>query len=107
MISKNNILTIIITIVFIPAFVLNITSNTSIYNKNLNIVSEWQANTFMSNSNFIDFINIVTNLFNPIICAAYIGLFWIISSRKLEIMVFLVWFIFISFITALLKMSFG
>lgn len=106
-IPLNIILVIIITIVFIPAFIINITSNQSLYNSNLNIVPKWQTDTAMSDTNFINFMNIISNIFNPILCAAYIGLFWLISSRKLEILVFLVWFIFLSFLLSILKMAFA
>jgi len=51
-------------------------------------------------------MNIISNLFNPIVCAGYILIFFLISYRKLEILVFLVWFIFLSYFLSVLKLIF-
>lgn len=48
-------------------------------------------------------MNVVSNVFNPVLCAGYIILFFLISYRKLEILVFLIWFIFLSFVLSMLK----
>jgi len=86
---------------FLIGFVLNITIDNPLYNANLNIVPTWQDK--LGSSGFITFMNIISNIFNPVICAGYIAIFWLISYRKLEILVFLVWFIFLSFLLSILK----
>jgi len=48
-------------------------------------------------------MNIISNLFNPTVCAGYIIIIYICTCRKLEILVFLVWFTFLSFVLSLLK----
>jgi hypothetical protein len=50
-------------------------------------------------------MNIISNIFNPVICVGYIAIFWLISSRKLEIMVFLVWFILLSWLLTIMKVA--
>lgn len=65
---------------FIVAFVLNITSDSSLYNADLNIVPSWQKD---ASKGFIIFMNIISNIFNPVICAGYVALFWLISSKKM------------------------
>lgn len=104
---KDNrfILFIISTVAFTIGFVINLTSDTSLYNVDLNVVPGMQNNHSLGSTAFIDFMNIISNIFNPVICAGYIALFWLISCRKLEIMVFLVWFIFLSWVLAVLKMA--
>lgn len=97
---------IITTIIFIAAFVINIVMNTPLYNVNLNVVPIIQNSAGWGSYSFLAFMNVISNLFNPIVCAAYIILFWLISYRKLEILVFLVWFIFLSWILSILKMIF-
>jgi hypothetical protein len=93
------------TIIFIIGFVINITSDTSLYNVDLNVVPDMQNNSSLGSTAFINFMNVISNFFNPVICAGYVTLFWLISSRKLEIMVFLTWFIFLSWLLSVLKMS--
>lgn len=100
---KRQILAITSALVFIAAFVVNITSDTSLYNVDLNVVPGMQDSSSLGSSAFITFMNIISNVFNPVICAGYIAMFWLVSSRKLEIMVFLVWFIFLSWVLSLLK----
>jgi hypothetical protein len=98
-------LCLVSTLFFIASFALNLTSATSLYNVDLNIVPGMQDNASLGSTAFIDFMNIISNIFNPVICAGYVALFWLISCKKLEVMVFLVWFIFLSWILAVLKMS--
>lgn len=88
---------------FVVAFTLNISSNSSLYNEDLNIVPTWQDNSVIGSTGFMDFMNVVSLLLDPPVCAAYVALFWLISSRKLEIMVFLIWFIFLSWVLSVLK----
>lgn len=92
---------LVVTLTFIVGFVLNITSDQSIYNENLNIVPSWQNSKSKA---FIIFMNIISNIFNPVICAGYVALFWLISSKKMQILVFLVWFIFVSWLLTILKL---
>ena len=65
-----------------------------------------QANSFLSSGFFIVLMNIVSNLFNPIACAGYILGFYVISHRKMELLVFLLWFIIMSVGLSFLKALF-
>lgn len=96
-------LAVIASVLFLVGFVINITSDTSLYNVDLNVVPGMQDNSSLGSSAFIGFMNVISNVFNPVICAGYVALFWLISSRKLEIMGFLVWFIFLSWLLSILK----
>ena len=80
---------------------MNITSNESLYNYNLKVVPEMQDS--IGSDGFIIFMNLVSNIFNPVICAGYIIIFYLLSYRKLEILVFLIWFIGLSFVLSILK----
>lgn len=100
--SRSTLLLLPCTLLFLAAMSLNITTNTPLFNLHLNAIPHWQD--ALDNKGFIFFMNVMSNLFNPVVCAAYIGLIWIVSHRKLEIMVFLVWFIFVSWVLTLLKM---
>jgi hypothetical protein len=93
------------TVMFIVGFTINITSDTALYNLDLNVVPGLQDNASLGSAAFLVFMNIISNVFNPVICAGYIAVFWLISSRKLEIMVFLVWFVFVSWVLIILKMA--
>ena len=95
------ILASVTTATFVIAFVLNITSDQALYNADLNVVPSWQNDKSKA---FIIFINIISNIFNPVICAGYVALFWLISSKKMQILVFLVWFIFVSWLLTILKL---
>lgn len=88
---------------FIAAFVVNITSDDPLYNIDLNEVPLMQDNKSLGSAAFIGFMNVISNIFNPVICAGYVAIFYLISSRKLEIMVFLVWFIFLSWLLSIVK----
>lgn len=88
---------------FCTGFVFNIIYDQPLYNENLNIVPQWQSNDVMGTKAFMIFMNIVSILLDPSVCAAYLTLFWLISSRKLEILVFLIWFIFISWVLSIVK----
>lgn len=68
---------------FLAGFVINLTSDQSLYNADLNLVPEWQSSTFLGSSGFIVFMNIVSMVFDPPVCAAYLLLFWLLSSRRL------------------------
>jgi hypothetical protein len=74
---------LITAIIFIAAFVINITSDDSLYNIDLNVVPAMQDNSSLGSTVFLNFMNVISNIFNPVICAGYIVIFWLISSRKL------------------------
>ena len=93
------------TVFFLAAFVLNITSNQALYNYNLNVVPILQSNPSLGSPAFLSFMNVISNIFNPVVCAGYIFIFYLISYRKLEILCFLVWFIFLSWVLSILKMA--
>lgn len=80
--GKSYIFSIITSLFFVASFVVNITSDTPLYNLDLNTVPDIQNNDALGSRGFIIFMNIVSNIFNPVICAGYIGLFWLISHRK-------------------------
>ena len=52
-------------------------------------------------------MNLVSVLLDPPVLAAYLALIWLFSYRRLEIMVFLVWFIFMSWVLSILKAAIG
>ena len=74
---------IITTIFFLCGFVLNIVMNEPLYNTNLNVVPKIQTSEGWGSHGFLVFMNVVSNVFNPIICAGYIVIFFIVSYRKL------------------------
>jgi hypothetical protein len=103
--TKRVLLAVSSSLLFLAAFIINITSDTALYNYDLNFVPEMQDNASLGSSAFLVFMNIISNVFNPVICAGYVAIFWLISSRKLEIMVFLTWFIFLSWVLTILKLA--
>lgn len=103
--KKRRVLFLSSTVIFIIGFIVNLTSDTSLYNVDLNVVPGWQSDAALGSKAFIGFMNVISNIFNPVVCAGYIALFWLISCKKLEVMVFLVWFIFLSWVLAVLKMA--
>lgn len=96
---------VVTSILFIVCLVLNITSNQALYNVNLNVIPQWQNNHVMASHGFQVFMNVVSFVFDPMICAAYIIVIYLISYRKLEILAFLIWFFFLSWILGILKMA--
>lgn len=52
---------------------------------------------------FIFVMNVASNLFNPIVCAGYVMAFYLLSHRRFEILVFLIWFIFLSVFHGFMK----
>jgi hypothetical protein len=103
--TKRVTLALCSSIFFLAGFIINITSDTSLYNVDLNVVPGMQENSALGSHAFLTFMNIISNIFNPVICAGYVAIFWLISSRKLEIMVFLIWFIFLSWVLTILKLA--
>ena len=71
------------TFLFIVSFVLNITSNQALYDYNLNVVPIMQNDYVMKSHAFITFMNVISFVFDPMICAAYIFIIYLISYRKL------------------------
>ena len=51
------------------------------------------------------FMNLISILMDPPVCSGYIALIWLLSARRLEIMVFLLWFIFESWLLSIIKVS--
>ena len=76
-------LILLVVAAFIATIVLNITSDEAMYNVTLNEVSEWQQTSLMRSDGWKIFMNLVSMLFDPPICAAYLAIFWLISSRRL------------------------
>jgi hypothetical protein len=86
---------------FIAGLVLNITSYQALFQVTLDVVPQMQKD--IGSDALTIFMNIVSNLFNPVVCAGYIIIIYVVTCRKLEILVFLIWFVFLSFILSLLK----
>lgn len=83
MASKNKILILFITTcIAIPAFIVNTWFNWQLYKVNLNVVPEWQAGAVLGSKGFLIVMNIVSNVFNPIVCAGYIMAFYLLSHRR-------------------------
>jgi hypothetical protein len=71
------------SIIFIVSFVLNITLSQPLYDYNLNVVPLLQNNPVLGSSSFMTFMNVVSLVFDPMVCAAYIFIIYLISYRKL------------------------
>lgn len=83
MASKNKLLILLITTtIAIPAFVVNTWFNWQLYKVNLKVVPEWQADPVLGSNGFLVVMNIVSNVFNPIVCAGYIMAFYLLSHRR-------------------------
>ena len=92
-------------VIFIVSFVMNVIFSLPLYYYNLQIVPIWQNNPVMSTHGFMVFMNIVSLLFDPMICAGYIFIIYLISYRKLEIVAFLLWFFVLGWFLGIMKMS--
>lgn len=68
---------------------------------------DWQRKGGLNSTSFVNFMNLVSVLLDPPVCAAYLALIWLFSARRLEIMVFLVWFIFMSWVLSVIKSAIG
>lgn len=64
-----------------------------------------QASRVMGSRGFMVFMNVVSLVFDPNICAAYIFLIYLVSYRKLEIVAFLLWFFGLAWLLGMLKMA--
>lgn len=95
----------ITTIFFIISFVLNITSDSALYDYNLNVVPVLQSNYVLGSHGWMTFMNVISFVFDPMICAAYIFIIYLITYRKLEIIAFLIWFFFLSWLLGIMKMA--
>lgn len=83
MTDKRKLAIFILTTAFaISAFVINTWYSWEMFKYNLNIVPQMQANSFLGSSGFLALMNIVSNLFNPIVCAGYIMAFYLLSHRR-------------------------
>lgn len=74
---------VITTLALLGGLAANIWAKEAPFNYNLKIVPEMQNNSFLSSSPFIIVMNIVSNLFNPILCAGYILALYVLSHRKM------------------------
>lgn len=92
---------LVTTALFIGGLVLNITSYGALFDVSLRVMPEMQKD--IGSEGLTIFMNIVSNIFNPTVCAGYIILIYVLTCRKLDILVFLVWFTFLSFVLSLLK----
>jgi len=91
---------IIVCAFFITGFVINITSDEAMYNTDENLVPIWQQNV---SSAFITWMNVVSYCMDPTFCAGYITLIWLLSNKKLEILVFLNYYLFVNWLAIILK----
>ena len=91
--------------VFVVSFVLNVVLSLPLYYYNLNVVPTWQNTAVMGTQAFNTFMNIVSLVLDPSICAAYIFIIYLISYRKLEIITFLLWFFFLSWLLGIMKIA--
>lgn len=93
------------TVLFVVSFVLNITSCQALYDYNLNVVPLLQSGPIMGSYSFMYFMNVVSLVFDPNVCALYIFIIYLITYRKLQIIAFLLWFFLMSWILGILKMA--
>lgn len=103
--NKRIIIFLMTTVIFIISFVLNIRYSLSAYNLSLKFVPIWQTNSVMGSNGFNIFMNLVSTIFNPMVCAAYVFILYFITYRKLEVIAFLIWFFFLSWLLGILKMA--
>ncbi len=73
----------ITSLIFLTSFVLNITLSQPLYDYNLNVVPILQSNPSLGSSAFMTFMNIISLVFDPMICAGYIFIIYLVSYRKL------------------------
>ena len=92
---------LVTSLLFIAGLVLNITSYNALFQVSLELQPKLQED--IGSEGLTIFMNIISNLFNPTVCAGYIILIYICTCRKLQILVFLLWFTFLSFVLSLLK----
>lgn len=103
--NKRIIIFLTCSVLFIVSFVLNIVESTSAYDYDLNVVPVLQRGPIMGTNAFNVFMNLVSVIFNPMICAGYIFILYLITYRKLEVIAFLIWFFFLSWLLGILKMA--
>lgn len=103
--NKRIIIFLVTTVIFIISFVLNIRYSLSAYNLSLKFVPIWQTNSVMGSNGFNIFMNLVSTIFNPMVCAAFVFILYFITYRKLEVIAFLIWFFFLSWLLGILKMA--
>lgn len=80
--AKKLLLLSISSLAMLGAFIVNTWYNWEMYKYNLNVVPGMQGNVVLGSSGFLVFMNIVSNLFNPIVCAGYIMAFYLLSHRR-------------------------
>lgn len=99
--TRRVVLLTVATSLFIAGLVLNITSYQALFQVTLDVVPQLQND--IGSEGLTIFMNIISNLFNPVVCAGYIIIVYVVTCRKLEILVFLIWFILLSFVLSMLK----
>ena len=102
---KRIVILVITSIIFVVSFALNVAISLPLYYYNLDVVPILQNNQVLGSKAFIYFMNIVSLVFDPMICAGYDFVIYLISFRKLEILAFLVWFFFLSWFLGIAKMA--
>jgi hypothetical protein len=104
--KRLKLVSFLVSLVFFAiGFVFNLVADTPLYNENLNIVPQWQAASGIDSEVFMAFMNLVSLLIDPPVCAGYLALIWLFTARRLEVMVFLLWFIFMSWLLSIFKMA--
>lgn len=73
---------VLTTLTAIAAFIVNTWYNWEMYKYNLNVVPGLQDNVVFGSQAWLVFMNIVSNLFNPIVCAGYVMGFYLLSHRR-------------------------
>ncbi len=91
------------SMLFVAGLVLNITSYNALFQISLDVMPQMQQD--IGSDGLTIFMNVISNLFNPTVCAGYIIIIFVATCRKLDILVFLVWFTFLSFVLSLLKQA--
>ena len=86
---------------FVVGFVFSFVYYPPVFSKSTEITISLQTNITSKVFQFL--MNIVSNLFNPVVCAGYILILYLLTARKLEVVAFLIWFLFLSWMISLLK----
>lgn len=100
-------LILITTLAFVPAFIVNVWFSWETFKFNLNVVPKLQSTAFFSSEIVILIMNLSSNIFTPTLCAFYLLSLYLLSHRRFEVLVFLLWFILISSVVSILKTVVG
>jgi capsular polysaccharide biosynthesis protein len=66
---------------FIIGFVFSFVYYPPVFDLSIRVIINMQAS--ITNKGFIVFMNIISNLFNPVVCAGYILILYLLTARKL------------------------